>query len=106
MTPTADSVTTKIDEMLKDDKNFSTRQGVRFMTSIIRDALIVIAESATQNRSFEDRLEKVEALINNFLNAQKEKQKKDDEERSKWRWAFLAPTIALIVAEVFRWVTR
>lgn len=106
MAPTADSVTEKIDEMLKDDKTFSTRQGVRFMTSILKDALIVIADSVVSNKSFDTRLGKVETSLNEFLAAQKDKTKRDEEERSKWRWAFIAPTIGLIIAEIFRWIAR
>ncbi len=104
--PTVGSVNEKIDEMLKDDKNFSTRTGLRFMTSIMRDALIVIAEAADDKNSVKTRLTNVEKALNDFLQKQEKKEQSAEEERKKWRWAILSPTIVLILAEVFRWITN
>lgn len=106
MSPTAESVIEKLDEMLKEDKNFSTRQGARLMNSVYKEGLTVIAEVATNQEAFDERLKSMENSLNTFLSAQKDKQKKDEEERTKWRWALITPTIGLIVAELFRWLAR
>jgi hypothetical protein len=106
MSPTADSVTERIDEMLKDDKNFSTRHGLRFMTGVMKEALMVIAETAAEKQKIGERLSSLEASLTTFLKTQGDKEKRAEDERNKWRWAIISPTLVLILAELFRWVMR
>ena len=106
MSPTAETVIEKLDELLKDDKNFSTRSGLRFMTSIMKEALIVIAEAAQDKSSINTRLQHVESALNEFLKKQEKKEVKAEEERSKWRWAIITPTIGMLLIELFRWLSN
>lgn len=106
MSPTAESVTERIDEMLKDDKNFSTRHGLRFMTGVMKEALMVIAETAAEKQKIGERLTSLEASLTAFLKTQSDKEKKAEDERNKWRWAIIAPTLALLVTELVRFLLK
>ena len=106
-----DSITSKIDELLKSDATFSTRSGVRFLTEVIRDAYKYIekietrdeADRAMQN-SIVTRLTNVETGLNDFLILRRKEQEKNEIERSKWRWAIITPTLGVIVIEIARWI--
>ena len=102
----ADGVIERIDEMLADDKTFNTRTGLRFMTSVMREAMNVIAEVSQSRVTTTSRLGNLENTINGFLEAQKAKNEKDEAERTKWRWALLGPTLAFAVLELIKWIFR
>lgn len=94
----------KIDTLLLDNKNFTTRVGLRFMTTVMKDALLVIAEVADRNSKVDDRLKEIDSSLTTFLKSQNEKDKKADDERTRWRWAFITPTIGLVIVELARWL--
>jgi Arc/MetJ-type ribon-helix-helix transcriptional regulator len=108
------SVADKIDELLKDDKNFSTRAGVRFLTEVIKDAIRVIEKSQgtiehyeEKQSSVETRLGNVERGLNEFMELRAREQKKAEEERTKWRWLFITPVAYLVINEFFgKWLPR
>ena len=72
MNGTAGAVIEKIDEALKDDK-FETRQGLRFMATVMKEAMGVIGDVAETKGSTNARLTNVENALNEFLKAQKDK---------------------------------
>jgi len=105
------SITDKIDELLKSDTTFTTRAGMRFMTEVIKDAFTFIEQEKTRNESadqkqssIESRLGNVEKGLYDFLELRKKEQEKNESERSKWRWAIIAPTITLVIVEISRWL--
>ena len=103
---TTGSIIEKIDELLEDDRNFSTRTGLRFMTTVMREALQVIGDIAENKGSTNTRLTNMEAALTEFLTMQKTRREKDESERSKWRWAIITPTIGLGIIELVKWVFR
>lgn len=113
MSDTTNSVVEKIDVLLSDDKNFTTRTGLRFTTTVLRDAMVVIGDVANKNEKVDRRLDELDKAFMAFVKQQNEKEKnikderqKDEDERRKWRWAIITPTIGLIVAEIARWFFR
>lgn len=94
----------KIDNLLNDNKNFTTRVGLRFMTSVLKDALIAIAEVADNNAKVDLRLKELDTSLTEFLKKQQSNDDKADEERRRWRWAIITPTIGLLVVEIARWL--
>jgi len=99
---TATAVIDKIDDALKND-NMETRQGLRFMATVMKEALLVIGDVATTNVTITTRLGPMETTLNQFLLAQEKKEKRADEERTKWRWAVIGPMIGMLIAEIVRW---
>jgi len=96
----------KIDALLSDDHSFTTRTGLRFMTSVMRDALMVVGEVADKNQSVDGRLAEIEKAFLQFMKQQTKKEEQADEERKKWRWVIVGPTVALVLAEIARWIFR
>ena len=108
------TVVDKIDELLKDDTNFETRSGLRFMTELLKDAFKYIdkANAVLETHSqdtiqLKDRVKGVEKTLDDFLEARaKEKEAEQKEadhqeaERTRWRWAIVGPSIALLIGEV------
>jgi len=106
------TITEQLDKLLADDKNFSTRSGLRFMTELVRDAFKFINDEQDNQKStneklnsLDTRLGNVEKGLNDFLAIRRAEQEKNQSERTKWRWAFITPTIGLILIELFRWLT-
>jgi len=102
---TASAVIEKIDEALKDN-NFETRQGLRFMATVMKEAMLVIGEVAESKNSTNTRLINLENGLNDFLLLQTKRQEHNEVERAKWRWAIIAPIVTLILAEIARWIFR
>jgi len=96
------SIIEKIDKLLDDDSNFTTRTGLRFMTVVLKEAIQVIQTETAATQSANTRLTNVENGLTNFLEIQAKKDKKAEEERSKWRWAILAPIITIAISELVR----
>ena len=92
----------KIDALLDDDKSFTTRTGLRFMTSVMRDALAVVGDIAEKNDGVNNRLSEMEKAFLSFMTQQSKKEAAADEERKKWRWAIIAPVIGILLAEIAR----
>ena len=99
----ATAVIEQIDEALKDD-NLETRQGLRFMATVLRQAMRVIGDVAESKGSTNTRLTLVEGGLNEFLKKQEIKDKKAEEERQHWRWAIFGPMIVLLLNQAFDWV--
>jgi hypothetical protein len=97
-----DNVITKLDKLLEDDKNFTTRIGLKFMAAVMRDALEVIGEIAIDK----DKLKELDKAFTSFITAQSKKEEKAEAERTKWRWATITPTIGIIVIEIASWILR
>ena len=104
-TSPTNAIIEKIDQLLEDDDNFSTRTGLRFMTTVMREALQVIGDVADSKGSTITRLTNLEKALTEFLNTQKERRQKDETERGKWRWAIITPSLAIIILEIFKWIT-
>jgi hypothetical protein len=101
---TAAAVIEKIDEALKDDK-FETRQGLRFMATVMKEAMEVIGNVAETKGTTNTRIANMEKAINDFLIAQTSKEEKAEAERGKWRWAIISPGIGIILIELIRWLS-
>jgi hypothetical protein len=100
----------KLDELLKDDKNFDTRAGLRFMTELVRDAFDYIKqqkdgekEKTQVQNSIITRIGNVENGLNEFLELRKREQEKAETERTWWRRAFIAPVIILLINQIVEW---
>jgi len=102
---TALAVIDDINEALKDD-NLETRQGLRFMATVLKKAIQVISVTEENRQSVNTRLGHVETALNQFLLAQEKKEKTANEERTKWRWAFIAPMAAYVALEIMKWIFR
>lgn len=96
----------KIDALLSDDESFTTRTGLRFMTSVMRDALMVVGEIAEKNDQVNTRLGEIDKAFLSFMKQQTNKEITAEEERKKWRWAIITPTIGIILLEISRWLFR
>lgn len=103
-TPSED-VIDKIDEALKDD-NFETRQGLRFMATVLKGAMRVIGKEEQSKVSINTRLQNMETGLAEFLEKESRKDKKAEEERTKWRWIIITPIVGMILSEIFRWILR
>ncbi len=99
-------IITKIDKLLEDDSNFTTRTGLRFMTTVLKEAIEVIQNDTSAAASANHRLTIMEKEFRQFLDMQAAKDKKADEERTKWRWAILAPLIAMAISQIIQWISR
>jgi hypothetical protein len=102
---TASAVIDRIDEALKDDK-FETRQGLRFMAAVLKEAMQVIGDVAETKGSTNTRLTHLEEGLDAFLKAQKERREKDETERNKWRWVIITPMAGYVLVEIIKWVFR
>jgi hypothetical protein len=101
-----DSVIAKLDELIADDVNFTTRIGLKFMTAVIRDALKVIGDIATAKDNDHKRLGELDNALTKYLAAQAEKETKAEAERTKWRWAMITPILGIVILEITRWILR
>ena len=106
MTNTAGAIIEKIDKLLEDDSNFTTRIGLHFMTTVLKEAMQVILEVTESKGSTNTRLSNLETALNEFLKAQKERREKDEAERSKWRWVFITPIAGYALIELAKWIFR
>lgn len=104
------SIAEKIDELLKDDKTFTTRSGMRFLTELVKSAFEYIekekklqSDTDVLQGSIVTRLANVENGLNDFLKMRKAEQEKAEDERKRWRLAILAPTVLLVVGELVKW---
>ena len=104
--PSSHNVIEKIDTLLGDDKNFTTRTGLRFATSVMKEAMQVVSDVATKHESITTRLGTMELALNQFLLAQEKKEKRAEEERTKWRWVILTPMVAYVGIEILKWIFR
>lgn len=107
----ARDITRKLDELLQDDANFSTRSGLRFMTELVKDAFEFIDTEidnrktiTTQQEDIVHRLEGVEKQLTEFLQMRKEEQKKADAERTFYRRAVIGGIITIVISEGARWL--
>ncbi len=100
MTDKTSNIIGKLDQLLEDDDSFTTRVGLKFMTAVMRDALVVIGEIAIDK----DKLRELDNAFTKFLNAEAKRDEKAEAERTKWRWATITPMIGIIVAEIARWI--
>ena len=91
---------------MSDDKSFTTRTGLRFMTSVMRDALSVVGEIAEKNDGVSNRLGEIEKAFMAFMNQQAKKEAAAEEERKKWRWAIITPVIGILFTEIARLLLR
>jgi hypothetical protein len=106
MNKTAEAVIQKIDVILEDDSNFTTRMGLRFMTIIMREALTVIGEATDKQSNVDTRLKQVETTLEVFLADRKREKEQEETDRTKWRWAFVAPIIVIMLNELAKWIFR
>lgn len=103
------SIADQLDQMLKDDKTFSTRSGLRFMAELVRDAFEYIEKGKEQNKDEDDRLKRLEDRVNEidkslttFLQTRSREQEQAEEARLRWRLATIAPIIVLVFTEILR----
>ena len=96
----------QIDSLLNDDESFTTRTGLRFMTSVMRDALAVVGEIAEKNDGVNNRLGEIEKAFLGFMAQQSKKEAQAEEERKKWRWAIITPVIGILFTEIVRLILR
>ena len=101
--PSTQSVVNKIDELLEDDRQLSTRTGLRFMTTILKEALQVIGEASANDNSILFRLNNVEKGLNDFLHKRESEQKEAADERKFYRRAVIGGLIAIGISELARW---
>ena len=99
------AVIEQIDQALKDD-NLETRQGLRFMATVLKNAMKFIDESNQSKGSTSTRLTNVENGLNEFLIAQEKKEKIANEERAKWRWTIIGSVLAVLISQLAQWIFR
>jgi len=97
-----DAVIQKIDMLLNDKESMTTRTGLSFMTSVMRDALSVIGEIAEKNENVSTRLEEIDRSFLLFMKQQTKKEADAEEERKKWRWVIIAPLVGIFLTEIAR----
>ena len=107
------NIINKIDDLLKTDKNFDTRAGLRFLMEVIRDAFEYIEEKKVADQAvtttlqvFERRIIGVENTLKAFLDRREVEQKKAEEERTFYRRAVFGGLISLILSQVASWFLR
>jgi hypothetical protein len=101
-----DSVIVKLDNLLEDDENFTTRIGLKFMTAVMRDALSVIGEVVSDKDGDHKKLGELDKAFAQFLTAQTKREEKAEIERTKWRWAIITPSLGVIILEIARWIQQ
>jgi len=106
MSDKTSGVVEKLDVLLSDDKNFTTRAGLRFMTTVMRDALVAIGDITDKNENIDNRLAEIDKAFLAFMKQQTKKEEQASEERKKWRWVIITPTIAILIAEIARLIFR
>lgn len=110
MTAAAGSVIVKIDQLLEgDDKNISTRSGLRLLGEVLREAMDAISstegaieESIKARSSMDVRIQNLEKALYDFLKMREKEQEEAKVERKRWRWAIISPMIAILMAEIAR----
>ena len=108
---TGSDIIRTLDDLLKDDRNFDTRAGLRLYAELVRDAFRYIEEqkkndlekTSIQN-SILTRISVVEMGLKEFLERREAEQKKAEEERSKWRWAIIAPMLVILLNNTWDWL--
>ena len=103
------SMAEQIDELLKNDRTFSTRTGMTFLTQLVRDAFKYIESENVTNGETNKRLDTLEERFGNFqktfdafLEARGIEQAKAEEERKWWRRAMLTPVLGILITEIIR----
>ena len=104
-------ITDQLDRLLQDEKNFSTRSGLRFMTELVRSAFDVLdkansqlEENKNKDRAVESRLKQVEDWQTGFTTLRATEQTKAEAERTFYRRAVIGGIIAIVLSETARWV--
>jgi hypothetical protein len=107
------SITEKIEEILGDDRNFSTRTGLRFTLELIRDAFDYIETEKERSKkadektsTIEARLGHVETDLKGFLEKRKEEQKKAEDDRTFYRRAVISGLISIFLAQLALYFLR
>lgn len=101
-----ETIIVKLDKLLEDDNNFSTRTGLKFMTAVMRDALVVIGDMAVNKDSLNTKVKNLDEALTQFLQSQVAKENKAEAERTKWRWAIITPTLGVVILELARWILK
>lgn len=101
-----DQVIQKIDELLKDDNNLTTRSGLRLVMSAWKESLEAVGQVFNTHASMTTRIGNVENGLNELIQKLEAKEKKAEEERSKWRWAVIVPLIGMILSQIMQWIFR
>src|SRR5262245_12627046 len=107
----SESIAEKLDKMLEEDKDFTTRAGLRFMAELVRDAFRVLEKEKQRQettdetqKSLETRITNIETTLNTFLAFRKAEQDKADDERKFYRRAVIGGLIAIALSELARWL--
>jgi hypothetical protein len=107
------SITQKIDELLKDDRTFTTRAGMRFMTEVVKDAFKFIEDEKERNKQNDSliasimvRLGHVENGLNEFLTIRSKEQEAAAGERMFYRRAVIGGLITIILSQIAQWFFR
>jgi hypothetical protein len=107
------TIADKIDQILADDRNFSTRTGLRFTLEVLRDATNYIEKEKERTRKIdekiddvEDRLVNVENNLKDFLAARKVEQEKAEGERAWYRHAVIGGIISIFLSQLALYFLR
>src|SRR5919108_5677616 len=114
----SEGIVAKLDELLKDDRNFDTRAGLRFMGELVRDAFRYIEKlegerdaekklhnaTADQMRSFKMRIENIEKGLHDWMELRSLEKKEADEERRWWRRTIMGALLVLTITELAKWI--
>lgn len=108
---TSSNIINKLDELLKDDRNFDTRAGLRFMAELVRDAFEFIEEEREKNvadadalKSFSTRIGHVENGLNDFLKMRAREQESAAAERTFYRRAVIGGIITILLGQIAQWL--
>jgi hypothetical protein len=100
------SITTKIEQILADDRNFSTRTGLRFTLELLRDSFAFIEsekertkQEADKTKTLESRIGHVETTLNKFLDSRRIEQDKAEDERKFYRRAVIGGIISILLLQ-------
>jgi hypothetical protein len=104
---TTTNIINTLDEMLKNDKTFDTRAGLRFMAELVKDAFEFIDEERSKNtleieklNSYAFRIGNVETALNEFLTLRKREQDAAIDERKFYRRTVIGGIVMILIGQL------
>jgi hypothetical protein len=97
MANSVENILSEFDQVLSDEKSLNTRSGLRFTVRVLREAFAITAETQNQLQKLNDRVDEIERE----RNAEKEVQKKHNENEQWWKRTAAGTALAALVMVIF-----